>query len=129
MKLIYLTVDGRARMESSKIGTRMVEMPDRYHPLTNDSVWQDARRRADPAVVIIQGVLGPYGATMANHDIRVLLYEIKLAEKAFKPASVSKMWQRMLGRFVDWIMKYGIIVSVVLFIMYYVVQAMFGGGS
>lgn len=128
MKLIYLTIEGQAKLENVRINQRMIEMPDGYHPVTNDSVWQDGRRLRAPILILVQGVLGPYGASMAEEDTLNVLYEIDVAEKAFKPQSVSKMWQRALGRAIAWVMKYGIITAVALFVMYYVLQAMFGGG-
>jgi len=98
MKLVYLTVGGNATTESTKLRERFIEMPDGYHPVTNDSVWQDAKRRRDPMLFIIQGVRAPYGGTMAEKDVSLLLYEMELRERAFKPNSVSKMWWRALLR-------------------------------
>ena len=58
MRILYFMVDGRAKMEKTNVNPRLLEMPDGYHPLTNDSVWQDAKRRMDPLLIIIQGVRG-----------------------------------------------------------------------
>jgi hypothetical protein len=118
-KLIFLTVDGRARIENTKIGTRLIEMPDGYHPLTNDSVWQDAERMRPPAIVLIQGVLGGYGSNMTREDVLTTLYEIELAERAFRPASVSKMWMRALARMIEFMMKWGIWILVGLVVLIY----------
>lgn len=127
MKLIYLTIDGKAKIENAKLSTRMVEMQDGYHPVTNDSVWQDAKRRWEPALVVIQGVLGPYGASMTKEDTLNVLYEIDVAERAFKPQSVSKMWQRALANAVTWMMKYGIWALVIAFVLFNVAQAFYQG--
>lgn len=98
MKLFYLTVGGNATCESTKLRERFIEMLDGYHPVTNDSVWQDAQRRREPMLFIIQGVRAPYGGTMAEKDVSLLLYEMELRERAFKPNSVSKMWWRAFLR-------------------------------
>lgn len=105
MKLIYLMNDGGSRIENAKINARMIEMPDGYHPLTNDSVWQDSKRRKNPVLFIIQGVLRPYGATMAKEDIFSILYDIELAEQGFRTQSVSKMWQRQIAAILSWMGK------------------------
>ena len=106
MKLIYLMNDGRARVETAKVGTRLIEMPDGYHPITNDSVWQDAKRKSDSMMILVQGVLPAYGGTMAELDTLNVLREVEYAEKAFKPMSNSKMWQRAFQRIWDFFAKY-----------------------
>ena len=126
-KLIFLTVDGRARVENTKIGTRLIEEADGYHPLTNDSVWQDAERLRPPAIVLIQGVLGGYGSNMTREDVLTTLYEIELAERAFRSPSVSKMWQRNLVWLFGVFSKYAVgmfIVGIVGFALY---NQYFGG--
>lgn len=128
MKLIYLTVDGRARVENTKLGTRLIEEPDGYHPVTNDSVWQHSERRREPIMFIVQGVLGPYGASMTEEDTLNVLYEIDVAEKAFKPQSVSKMWHRAFAAIFDWLMKYGIILFIAGATGIAVAQSLLGGG-
>jgi hypothetical protein len=127
MKLIYLTVDGRARIESANIRARMVEEPDGYHPLTNDSVWQDSKRRREPVLVLTEGVLGPYGSSMAEEDILHLLFDIDLAERAFKLQSVSKMWQRSIAAAIAWLgrsLPYLFIISIIAYAVY---TTYFGG--
>jgi hypothetical protein len=126
MKLIYLTVDGRARIENAKIGTRLVEEPDGYHPVTNDSVWQDAKRLKDAVMIVVQGVLGPYGASMTEADTLQVLYEIDIVERAFKPQSVSKMWQRWFANAFAWFMKYGILLFIIAIVGYSVIQSFMG---
>jgi len=126
MKLIYLTVDGRARIENAKIGTRLVEEPDGYHPVTNDSVWQDAKRLKDGVMIVVQGVLGPYGASMTEADTLQVLYEIDIVERAFKPQSVSKMWQRALANAWAWILKYGLILFFIGMGGYSIIQSFTG---
>ena len=111
MKLIYLTNDGKFRVETARVGTRLIEMPDGYHPITNDSVWQDAKRKSDGIMILIQGVLGPYGSgkgEMTEEDVLTTLREVEYAEKSFKPMSNSKMWQRSLASMFAWFYKYGI---------------------
>lgn len=128
MRLIYLTYDGRAKMEKTRtLQTREIEMPDGNHAYTNNSVWQDARRLREPLVIINQGVFPPMGATMAKTDALLQLYEIKLAEKALKPPSVSTMWQRTIYRFVDWILTNGVILGVVVLVLAMVAQTIMGG--
>lgn len=127
MKLIYLKIDGTARLETAKVNQRMIEMPDGYHPITNDSVWQDGRRLRDPILIMVQGVLGPYGANMTEEDTRHVLYEIDVAEKAFKPASVSKMWMRTLAAMAGWLMKYGIPLSIFALAAYLVITQLIKG--
>ena len=128
MKLFYLTVEGLCRVENTRITARNVEMPDGPHPVTNDSVWQDAKRVRPPVMIIIQGVLGPYGSSMASEDVKTIMYEVKLASMAFRQPSISKMWQRMLAASVAWLMKYGMILFIVAIGAYAVGSTLLGGG-
>ena len=107
MKIIFLTVDGRATVETTKLRENMLEMPDGYHPVTNDSVWQDAKRVRDAIMVVIKGVRAPYGGTMEERDIQLLLYDMELRERSFKRQSVSKMSWRAFARMGEWVVKYG----------------------
>lgn len=108
MIIIYLKKGGTAHIEKAKEPTEtLLEMPDGNHPLTNDSYWQDAKRLRDSMVMVIQGVRGPYGATMEENDIALVLYDMKLREMALKPQNVSRMWWRALQRLGDWLVKYG----------------------
>ncbi len=126
MRIVYFTVDGRAIIEKTKTNPRLLEMPDGYHPVTNDSVWQHAKRTMDPVLVIIQGVRGPYGGTMENEDVSSVLYEIELAERAFKKPRISKMWMRTLERLVDFFLSKGLYIGIIIFVLYFVAQAMMG---
>jgi len=128
MKLIYLAVDGRATIENTKLRTRQMEMPDGYHPVTNDSVWQDAKRLRDSIMVIIQGVRGPYGATMEVEDVSSVLYEIDVIERAFKNQSVSRIWQRAFARFGEWLLKYGILLGFAVLALSMVANQLLMGG-
>jgi len=103
MKLVYLTVDGRAKVENWTINARNVEMMDGPHPVTNDSVWQDSKRLGPALMFIIQDVLAPYGGSMAARDVKTRIYEVKLASMAFKAPSLSKMWVRWLQNMFDWV--------------------------
>ena len=127
MRIVYFTVDGRAVLERTKTNPRLLEMPDGYHPVTNDSVWQDAKRKMEPMLIIIQGVRGPYGGTMENRDVSSVLYEIELAERAFKRPRVSKMWMRSLERVLDFLQTKGLYIGVVAFALYFIAQAMTQG--
>ena len=129
MLVFYLTVEGLAKKEKMHLNKRMVEMIDGNHPVTNDSVWQDARRRRPPVMVIIQGVRGPYGATMEIEDVSSVLYEIENDERAFRPPSVSKMWLRQLTAIGSWLMKSGLYVAIMLLVVYLLWSSVLGGGT
>jgi hypothetical protein len=124
--IIYIKQDGTAAIERTKTNPSMIEMPDGYHPITNNSYWQDAERKRDPVLIIIQGVRGPYGATMENEDVSRLLYDLEVKERAFKKPGVSKMWMRMFERFFDWLRRYGIWIFVIGFMAYFTIPAMLG---
>ena len=126
-RVIYFKVDGSATGEKVKHIPTLLEMPDGYHPVTNDSVWQHAKRVMEPVMVIIQRVRAPYGGTMENEDVANVLFEIELEERAFKSHKVSKMWMRSLGRLMDFIVTKGIFIVILIVIAYYLVQSMLGG--
>ena len=127
MRLIYITVDGKARNEKTRHIPRLLEMPDGYHPVTNDSVWHDAKRRLEPEMLIVQGVRAPHGGTMENEDVSCVLYEIELAEKAFRKNRVSKMWMRSVERLFEFIRTKGLYIGFVSMALFFLVQAMLEG--
>lgn len=126
-RAFYFMVDGSANVEKVRRVPPLLEMPDGYHPITNDSVWQDAKRIRDPIMVLIQGVRAPYGGTMENEDVSNILFEIELEERAFKKHRISKMWMRALERFMDFVLTKGIFIVILIFVAYYIIQAMMGG--
>lgn len=127
MRIVYITQDGRAIIDKTKTNPRLLEMPDGYHPITNDSVWQDANRILEPMMIVIQGVRGPLGATMENEDVSSVLYEIELEERAFRKPKVSKMWMRSLERIFDFLQTKGLYIAVIGFALYFIAQAMLQG--
>lgn len=126
MKLIYLAVDGKARLENWSPNKNVVEMPDGLHPVTNDGVWQDARRRKPPLMLMTQGAFPAWGSSMAHHDVGNVLYSTELAERAFRPQSVSKMWVRALVQAVRWFMASAAMLFVVAIIAYSLYQTYAG---
>lgn len=114
--------------EKTRTIPRLLEMPDGYHPITNDSVWQDYKRTMDPLLIIIQGVRGPYGGTMENKDVSSVLYEIELAERAFKKPRISKMWMRSLERLFEFLSTKGLYIGMIAFVLYFLGQSMLSGG-
>lgn len=127
MRILYFKVDGQAQVEKTNNIPRLFEMPDGYHPVTNDSVWQDAKRTREPILIFIQGVRGPYGATMENEDVSSVLYEIELAERAFRKPNVSKMWYRALLRMLEWVYARGVPMVGIIIVAYFFVRGMLSG--
>ncbi len=127
MKILYLNVEGICKTENTRINARNLEMPDGPHPVTNDSVWQHDLRTYQPLMIIVQGILGPIGSSMASEDVKTILYEIKLASMAFKSPSISKMWQRALMRIMDFFMKYGILLFIGSITLWAVYNSLTGG--
>jgi hypothetical protein len=129
MKLIHLNVDGTARIENAQVTQRMIEMPDGYHPKTNDSVWQDSKRKRSPIIFLIEGVLGPYGASMTREDILHELYDSELAERAMKQQSVSKMNWRWIQQLIGGLAKYGVVLFFVALVGWALYNQYFGGNA
>lgn len=127
MKLFYLKVDSTCRLENWKGTARNLEMPDGPHPVTNDSVWQDSKRVGPGVMLILQDVFGPIGARMAAEDVKLRIYEVKMASMAFRSPSYSKMWQRWLANIFEWFMKYGVILFIVAITGWAVINSLTGG--
>ena len=127
MRIIYITVDGRAKVEKTRTTPRLLEMPDGYHPVTNDSVWHDAKRRLEPVLLVIQGVRAPHGGTMEKDDVSRVLYEIELAEKALKKPRISKMWMRQIEAFIEFVQKKGLYIGVIAMVLYFLAQSVLEG--
>ena len=124
VRLLYISVDGSMRVEKTNRILRMVEMPDGNHPVTNDSVYQDAKRLMDPLMILVQGVRAPIGGTMEIEDISSVLYEIDLDERAFKKPRVSRMWMRAFEALVEFIRTKGLYFAIVALMIYFIAQAM-----
>lgn len=127
MMIQYFTVDGRCIITKSNVNARYIELPDGYHPISNDSVWQDDKRMRQPILSIFEGVTPPLGADMSEEDLKNLMREIELIKLGFKKPSVSKMWMRLLAQIGQVIWKYGAMAFIAVFIGYFLVQAMIGG--
>lgn len=123
----YHRVDGTMRVEKTKLNARYIEMPDGYHPITNDGVWQDDRRKGPPMMVIVEGVLGPIGADMTETDVSGMLTEVEIVKRSHKPQHISRMWMRALQRFFDFVGSRGIPTLIVIFIGYVLYSAFSGG--
>ena len=123
----YFMADGRCIIEKSAINARYIEMRDGDHPITNDSVWQDNKRRRQPIMVVFEGCLSPLGADMTEEDVISLLTEIELIKLGFKKPTVSKMWGRALARLFGQITKVGLSGLIFLFIAYFVIMSMIEG--
>ena len=126
--MMHLNRDATVRLENARITQRMVEFPDGYHPMTNDSVWQDAMRKRPPVIVSIDGVLPFYGGSMTGQDILHELYDVELSARAMKRQSVSKMSWRFLFQLWAGLMKYGVILFIVALVAWSL-YASFQGGT
>lgn len=126
MIIQYFRTDGTCKIEKANVNARYIEMPDGMHPLTNDSVWQDDKRRRQPIVCIFEGVLPPLGADMTVEDVESILTEIELIKLGFKKVSVSKMWARAFARVVDFFISKALYIGIIIFVLYMIVQAMLG---
>jgi len=126
MRILYFTNDGRTVVEKAKINARYLELPDGYHPITNDSIWQDSKRMRDPVLPVFEGVLGPIGSDMVEEDVKGILTEVEIIKKSHKNPQISKMWMRLLQRLGGWFFKYGIMMFIFIMIIYFGIQAMMG---
>lgn len=124
MRILYFTIDSRATVEKTRRVPRLLEMPDGYHPVTNDSVWVDAKRLMEPLLVVINGVRAPYGGTMEKDDVSRVLFEIEVDEKAFKKPPVSKLWMRSVERLVQFFVSKGLYIGIIVFILVMLAQSL-----
>ena len=112
--------DGTCIVERARVKSRFLELPDGYHPLTNDSVWMDNNRRRQPLLVVFDGCTGPLGADMTEQDLKTLLTEIELIKLAFKKPLISKMWFRWLQAAFKSLLTYGVGALVFVLFAYYI---------
>ena len=127
MMIQYFTVDGRCVIERSNVDARYIEMRDGYHPISNDSVWQDDKRRRQPIMAIFEGILGPLGSDMGVEDVRGLLREAQIIKRSHKSQSISKMWARALQRILKFILTMGLPTAIILFAIVIIAQALMEG--
>ena len=126
--ILFATVDGQTTIERSNVNARYIEMRDGYHPITNDSVWQDSKRLRAPIMFIPEGVLGPLGSDMAERDVRGMLLEVEIIKRSHRNPSISKMWIRKLAALFDWIFKRGSIIMLMLMFGYVFITMATQGG-
>jgi len=126
-RILYFTNDGRVVIEKTNINARYLELPDGYHPITNDSIWQDSKRMRDPVLPVFEGVLGPLGSDMIETDVKTMITEAEIIKKSHKKLNISKMWVRVLQRMGSWLYKYGLLLFVSIFIIYTIIKAFIGG--
>ena len=115
------------RVEKTKLNARYIEMPDGYHPITNDSVWQDDKRMRQPTLILVEGCLGPIGADMTEGDVSSMLKEVEIIKRSHKPQHISKMWMRALQRFFDFLVAKGFPVLILVFVAYVLFMSVQGG--
>lgn len=129
MKLIYLTVDGREIIENTRInsGRRLLEEPDGYHPITNDSVWHDTKKRHNTRMLVIDGVTPLLGADMTHADLETTFNESIVEEVSYRKMPVSKMWARAFARLGEWVIKYSPILIMGAIIIWALYNSMIGG--
>jgi hypothetical protein len=127
MMIQYFTVDGRCVIEKANVNARYIEMRDGYHPITNDSVWQDSKRLKPPVMAIFEGVLGPLGSDMSVQDVKGILLEVQIIKRSHKTQSISKMWMRALARVFEFVYTRGIPIGIIIFALYFVGSAMLKG--
>ena len=127
MMIQYFTVDGRCVIERSNVNARYIEMRDGYHPITNDSVWQDNLRRRQPIMAIFEGVLGPLGSDMSVEDVKGILREVQIIKRSHKSQSISKMWARALQRIFQFILTAGVPTAIIIFAIIIIAQALLEG--
>lgn len=64
---------------------------------------------------------------MENKDVSSVLFEIELAERAFRKPKVSKMWMRAIERIFDFLVSKGLYIGIIAFALYFIGQAMLSG--
>ena len=129
MRILYFTVDGRVTIEKTPLNARFIEMRDGYHPISNDSVWQDSARREDGIMCIFEGILGPYGSDMTEEDVAGILTEAEFIMRAHKRQSISRMWLRQLSALFNWVISYGMMLFVIGLSGYFIINAILEGAG
>ncbi len=127
-KVIYATVDKRARIESASLQFDQFEEPDGDHLITSDSVWQDAKRMRPPIVLFMQNVFLAYGSTAGRQQIYTGIYQMKADEINSRPASVSKMNWRVLEQLFDWLRENLFYIFVIALVAYAIIPSLINGG-
>jgi hypothetical protein len=125
--LRYITQDGRMVEQKTVINERYIEMRDGFHPMTNDCVFQDSRRRKDNSILIPEQCTVPLFSEMGDAEMATLFREYVVAESKYKQPTVSKMWIRSLVALWDWIRGHGVALMIGLFIIYIVGNALLQG--
>lgn len=128
VRLCYLSVDGQEITEKTKITQRLIQEPDGYHPLTNDATYHNTRKRPDQRIVLLDGVTPPLGSKMAHDDMLGLFIEEVTMEAGHERLSTSKMFWRNLAAVGQWLLKYGLMLLIFMFVMLLVVAQLYQGG-
>lgn len=127
LRSLFCSVDGQSRAEKVKLDTLLIEMKDGYHPVTRDSVYQDIERKKDPICLLWQGVTPPQGAETTDDYMKNLLLTIEMVRMSRRQQSISKMWFRKLQAGMNWMMSYGMMLIIMVFVAIVLSQSLLGG--
>ena len=93
MRTIFIGASGHAYPEIVKTYSRLIEMPDGYHPVTKGAIYRDSKKREQALMIMWHDVSDPDGADLTADYIDVLKENETLKICKEKP-SVNKMWWR-----------------------------------
>jgi len=126
LTVIYLAIDGTAKVEHLNPKWRFVQLPDGRHPLTRESIFRD-RGQNRATMFVLQG-----NSHALQHTPKVppLITSIAKENEAYrnymmKPLPTSKRFGRALMAAIAWIFRgvYSIAtISILLFFLYAVIK-------
>jgi hypothetical protein len=127
VRTIYITPDGRAKAEKTRLFQRLIEEPDGYHPVNPEAIWHDDQRRKQPLMVIWNMVINPQGSKLPEEAVKGIERECEIIKRCRRKQSISRIWGRMLERAMQFLSSYGIMLLVFILIASVVIRSMMGG--
>lgn len=124
MKMIYITRDNKANVESISSSKTMVEK-DGYHHVPNNTIYSDASGREDSITIIYQGRVLPHGNTQTKDSLEQLMYEIIATSLLDGHLDVDTAF----GRFLKQLMHNAIPVGIAILFILIGLGALFQGGG
>ena len=96
MRIVFAASNGHIYVEKAAHRFKLIEEPDGFHPMTNESIWTHDGRVGESFVLIWQGTASPEGNPMTKDFATQILKEDAILKVHRGKMTVSRLWSRKL---------------------------------
>lgn len=122
MKMIYITKDNKARVESISSSKSLIEKHG-FHRVPGGTIYRNATGQEDAICIMFEGRVLPYGDKQEKGAIGSACAEIIVTHFLGGKMEVDNSLNRILG----WVSKNGVTIFLILMGLMLVISAIMGG--